>query len=275
MRGSAPRSRLTAGRNFIAVEMRDLLARDYVAASPSIALDKIRRIYSCELTVRGGDCAGIMQLRRLIASIDDTGRYARCLLITAPHTHWGEQTIVESFDTADQTYRIGSQLNAGEAMPYSFLFSADGAIAYEWADRSVPLDPAELAEAWDFIDRLNSLVASEFLVLPIPLGITIDHRFKKSIFDQQIFSFAELPPTDAHGCSVVRPVLESVIETNPVYPGRLQAAWFSAPDDTASSKAMGEWESETLSRLEKIVAQQSPEQARRFVEELESYLRTK
>src|ERR1041385_8286283 len=179
------------------VAMRDLLGQDYICPSPSIALEKIRRRFDCELTVRGDDCAGISALRRLIASIDRERRYAKSLLITAPHTHWGEEKIVESFDVHRRTYLIGAQPDARELTPYSFVFSANGAIPYEWADESVPFDREEFAVASDFIGRLNRLVATEFLDLPLPLGITIDHRFKKSIFDAQVFSFAETPAADA------------------------------------------------------------------------------
>jgi hypothetical protein len=256
-----------------AISMRELLARDYVASSPVSALEKIRRRFSCELTVRGSDCTGIVALRRLIASMDADGCYARCLLITAPHTHWGEHTIVESFDVNRRIYLIGSQPGGG--VPYSFVFSSEGAIPYEWADGSVPLDRGEFNEARGVIDRLNALVTAEFPKLPIPLGVTIDHRFKKSIFDAQIFAFAETPPPDGHGPSIVRALVESVLEANPVYPGRLQAAWFSASDEQGSQKLMNERERAALSRLEKMLATQPPEEALRFVEDLESYLRNK
>ena len=255
------------------VAMRELLERNYIAPSPSLALERIRRRYGCALTVRGDDCAGIAALRRLIASMDGGERYGKCLLITAPHTHWGEEEIVESFDADRRTYLIGSQPEACAVTPYSFVFSAHGAIPYEWADASVPLDRAELASAWELIGRLNALVADELSDLPIPLGVTIDHRFKQSIFDAQIFTFAETPAPDARGLAVVRALIESVVEANPVYPGRLQAAWFAAPE--APVEALDENETAALSRLEKILAEQPPDQALKFLEELEAYLRPK
>ncbi|HEY1267809.1 MAG TPA: hypothetical protein VGH16_11180 [Candidatus Binatia bacterium] len=267
MSGGAP------GSNPVS-DMRDLLARGYVAPSPSQALERIRQRFSCELTVRGSACAGIATLRRLIASMDAEGRYARSLLITAPHTHWGERAIVESFDADRRIYLIGAQ-SAVPVAPYSFVFSADGPIPYEWAGDSVPLNAAELEEARTFIGRLNAFVAAEFPDLPIPLGVTIDHRFKKSIFDAQIFAFAETPPPSGHGPSIVRALVESVVEANPRYPGALQAAWFSAPDEPPSHAALDERERAALARLEKILAGQPPDDALRFVEELESYLRGK
>jgi hypothetical protein len=267
MSGAAPRSNPVS-------DMRDLLARGYVAPSPSQALERIRQRFSCELTVRGSECAGIATLRRLITSMDAQGRYARSLLITAPHTHWGDQAIVESFDAHRRMYLIGTQ-SAVPVAPYSFVFSANGPIPYEWADDSVPLDRAELEEARTFIGRLNGLVAAEFPELPIPLGVTIDHRFKKSIFERQIFSFVETPPAEKNGPSIVRAMVESVVEANPLYPGALQAAWFSAPDEQRSDTDLDERERAALVRLEKILAEQPPEDALRFVEELESYLRGK
>jgi hypothetical protein len=258
----------------VAIELRDLLAKKYVAPSPSAALEKIRQRYSCALTVRGDDCAGIVQLRRLIASMDPDGRYARCLLITAPHTHWGERTIVESFDAARREYLIGSEAARDCLVPYSFVFSVEGAVPYEWADGAVPLNRAELAEAWEFLARLNALVVAECSELPIPLGVTIDHRFKKSIFDRQIFSFAETSPAEKGEPFIVRALVESVVETNPRYPGKLQAAWFSTPSIEAVD-TLDEREIAALADLEKILARKSPEEALRFVAELESYLRSK
>ncbi len=255
-------------------DMRDLLARGYVAPSPSQALERMRQRFCCELTVRGSDCAGIATLRRLIASMDADGRYARSLLITAPHTHWGEQTIIESFDADRRMYLIGAQ-SATAVAPYSFVFSAKGPIAYEWAGDSVPLVRAEIETAKTFIDRLNALVVTEFPELPIPLGVTIDHRFKKSIFDAQIFAFAETPPPGGDGPSIVRAFVESVVEANPLYPGALQAAWFSATDEALSDAGMDNRQRAALARLESILAEQPPEDALRFVEELESYLRGK
>jgi hypothetical protein len=224
--------------------------------------------------VRGDDCAGIVQLRRLIQSIDPDRRYARCLLITAPHTHWGERTIVESFDAERREYSIGSEASRGALVPFSFVFSAEGAIPYEWADGTVPVESPEFSEAWEFVRRLNALVVAECSELPVPLGVTIDHRFKKSIFDRQIFSFAETPPADKGGPAIVRALVESVVETNPTYPGKLQAAWFSAPEAEAVD-ALDERELAALARLEQILAGQSPEEALSFVAELESHLRSK
>src|ERR1044071_5179877 len=130
MSGCAPAS--TAARCIgVAIELRDLLAKKYAAPPPPAALEKIRQRYSCALTVRGDDCAGIVQLRRLIASMDPDGRYARCLLITAPHTHWGERTIVESFDAARREYSIGYEGPRDSLVPYSFVFSDEDAIPYE------------------------------------------------------------------------------------------------------------------------------------------------
>lgn len=255
-------------------DMRDLLARGYIAPSPSEALDRIRQRFSCELTVRGSECAGIATLRRLIASMDADGRYARALLITAPHTHWGEQAIVESFDAGRRMYLIGAQ-SAAPVAPYSFVFSVNGPIPYEWTDDSVPLNHTECEEVRRFIHRLNALIAAEFPQLPIPLGVTIDHRFKKSIFDRQIFSFAETPPAEKNGPSTVRAMVESVVEANPLYPGAFQAAWFSAPDEPRSDANLDDGERAALARLEKILAEQQPDDAVRFVEELESYLRGK
>ena len=261
------------GPAFPALDMPALLAGNYVAPRPTIAVERIRETFSCALTVRGSDCSGIIALRQLIASLDTDRRFARALLISAPHTHWGGATIVESFESSRNAYLIGTQAVKTRLAPYSFVFSSEGPIPYEWADTSVPLDRAELVEVWDFIWRLNELVAREFSGrLPMPLGVAIDHRFKKSIWDEQIFSFAETPSEDEKGRSVVRAMVESAIRPNPAYPGKLQAAWFSAPD---SEPDLNDSEVGVLLKLEKILEAEEPEEALRFVEKLESHLRSR
>ena len=117
-------------------------------------------------------------------------------------------------------------------------------------------------------------MVAECSELPIPLGVTIDHRFKASIFDQQIFSFAETPPAEKGGPSIVRALVESVVTTNPTYPGKLQAAWFSALGGEAVDE-LNQREIKALAKLEEILAGPSPEEALRFVAELESHLRSK
>src|ERR1051325_5170868 len=112
------------------------------------------------------------------------------------------------FDAARREYLIGSEAARDCLVPYSFVFSVQGAVPYEWADGAVPLNRAELAEAWEFLARLNALVVAECSELPIPLGVTIDHRFKKSIFDRQIFSFAETSPAEKGEPFIVRALVE-------------------------------------------------------------------
>jgi hypothetical protein len=264
-------SRRGEGRVFPDSDMRDLLARNYVAPHPLVARQRIRDTFSCELTVRGDDCSGIGILRQLIASLDSDARYAKALLISAPHTHWGDQTIVESFEAEQNAFVVGPHSGATNLKPYSFVFTLKGPVAYEWADDTVPVARSELAEIWNFIWRLNEMVIEEFTGrLPIPLGVTIDHRFKKSIWDEQIFSFAEI--RSINGRAVVKARVESVIEANPVYPGQVQAAWFSSP--AAEKAGVNDREASVLSRLENILRNQEPTEAVRFLEQLESYLRS-
>ena len=54
--------------------------------------------------------------------------------------------------------------------------------------------------------------------MPIPLGVMIDHRFKRSVWDEQLFTFVEGPHNAENGRAIVEPVIESVVCPNPVVP---------------------------------------------------------
>src|ERR1017187_1431397 len=211
---------------FVSLPMLRLIEEGYVAPHPETARERIRGRYHCELTQSGRGCPGIALLRDLIQSIDSDLRFARSLFITAVHTHWGEGKIVISFDPGRNIFLSGPTASSGTLRPFSFVFSAAGPVPYEWADESVPVGRPHLDELYAFIVGLNEVVvASAADDLPIPLGVTINHRFKRSVWDEQVFSFAEGPHDEENGRAIVRPVVESIVDAKPQYPDQVQVAW--------------------------------------------------
>src|SRR5687768_14567407 len=87
--------------------MSQLLRDGYLAPSAEVARARLSRRYSCQLTRDGIGVEGISRLRNLIQRMDADRRYCRALLISAPHTHWGDTTIIESFDESRDAYLNG------------------------------------------------------------------------------------------------------------------------------------------------------------------------
>ena len=258
---------------FDSLPMRRLIEEGYVAPHPETARERIRTRFSCELTQSGRDCPGIALLRYLIQSLDSDLRFARGLFITAAHTHWGDGEIVISFDPGRNIFLSGPTAAGGTLCPFSFVFSAGGPVPYEWADRSVPVGGPHLDELYAFIGRLNELVvASVADGLPIPLGVTINHRFKRSVWDQQVFSFAEGPHDEENGRAVVRPVVESIVNAKSQYPDQVQVAWSAFPNAAFRYPELTDDEAEECLRLESLLRKLNPQDAVAFMNDLQAYL---
>jgi hypothetical protein len=247
-----------------------LLAEGFLAPHPEVACDRISERFGCTLTATGNECAGIGSIRRLIAEHDRETRFARCLLLTAAHTHWGDKMIVESFDATRNVFLAGPVREVGSVYPISFVFSLEGPIPYEWADDTVPVDADDLQAVHEFIVKLNSKVVAHFSPLPIPLGVMIDHRFKTSMWDEQLFSFAEGPHNEEDGRAVIRPVFESALFGETRYPDQIQVAWSALP--VVVEPSLADLEQTALRRLERSLENRSPPEAIAFVSELEAAL---
>ena len=172
---------------------------------------------------------------------------------------------MESYDAARGMYLVGPSRPAGSLTPYSFVFSKDGPAPYEWADITVPIDVGEVAEVVDFACRLNALVVAQVPQLPIPLGITIDHRFKTSIWAEQVYSFAEGASDEHNGRAVVEPVVDSVIHANPERPGTVQVAWSAFPEDELFDSSLAPAEERFLLAIESALRMMPPDEGRNFV----------
>lgn len=257
---------------FSKIPISELVVRGYVSSHPVTARERISRHYFCELSLSGRECDGIRIIRDLVESLDINLRFAKSLLICAPHTHWGDQAIIETFDSDRSVFLQGPAI-ADEVRPISFVFTQDGPAPFEWMDETVSVDPAELAEAYDFIDHLNRDLVSQFRQsLPIPLGISIDHRFKQSIFEERLFGYIEGYHLEQGGRAIVRPVLESVVEPEDRYPDQVQVTWSCFPNSYYHDLKSTEAEKQVLRQLEAALTSMPPSEAVEFISGLQSAL---
>ncbi|MEA3207660.1 MAG: hypothetical protein QOE70_717 [Chthoniobacter sp.] len=256
------------------VPIARLVADGLIAAHPVQARTRIMERYGCELTVLGLECSAIRTLRDLVESLDDRGRFARCLVLCASHTHWGDRAIVESYDRVREVFLNGPVAASGDLTPMSFVFTEGGPIPFEWCDQTVSFDPGSLNSIFEFIVRLNDLVVSTFRSeLPIPIGISIDHRFKNTIWDDQIFGYAEGAQDEEDGRAVVRPILDSVLSPYVDDPEQVQVTWTCFPNHRLNQLELKDDDHTTLSKLEAHLATLKPSETVVFVNELETALR--
>ena len=160
---------------------------DKVAYEADSSLAAISKCFRCNTRQDGANNYGISILRDEIAKLGNADSDAYSLMIVAPHTHWRKpESIVYRFDAEHQRYLIQNQtLRKAEGyLPVSFVFSDDGPLPYEWTDNSIFIDRNEYDRAYRLISELNSIVAS----FNWPLGISIDFRFKKSLFSKNLAS---------------------------------------------------------------------------------------
>lgn len=213
-------------------------------------------------------------LRDLVQSLDLDLKFARSLFITAAHTHWGSSKIIISFDRERNVFLSGPKVSTGTLYPFSFVFSPHGPVPYEWADETVPVDKSDLDELYVFIERLNTrVVAAVASGLPIPLGVAINHRFKRSVWAEQVFSFAEGPHDEEQGRAVIRPVVESIVETSR-YPDQVQVAWSAFPNTSFRHPGLTADEATVCVRLEGLLREMNPQEGLAFMDDLHTYLKT-
>jgi hypothetical protein len=176
--------------------MEKLVDGGYVAASPGLAVDAIKRQYGEVPDRLGSNCDGLSKLRQAI--IDTAGeahadRIANGLILVASHTHWEPAPIFYSFNQVTQRYCVGPQVGRGPFIATSFVFSSDGPVPYEWADASCGINTCDVEQAHDFVEHLNSHVVNQnWYEEPLLFGVSINHRFK-DIFSLATCSTHESP----------------------------------------------------------------------------------
>ncbi len=223
----------------------DLIKKGLLAPSPKAAVDRLSLKYGDRPTRIGTNCRGIVEFRKLLKSaLDDS--YSLAMIITAPHTHWEPGPIVQTFDPAENRYWVGPVRGSEPFFPVSFVFSEIGPVPYEWADASCRLKTSELVVAWGMVRSIADAISKHpILRPPLPLGISLHHRFK-AIFDQPTISTIEVPADD--GCG-----LSYITRDQAVYP------LFSAEENQVgwSSSTVPELSPDEVAVLEELDAQLS------------------
>ncbi|MGO4290310.1 hypothetical protein [Chitinophaga sp. RAB17] len=172
-----------------------LLFSGKITVEASNALDRITHFYGMVPSRDGGNIPGITQLRDMLYHLAQDKLTLNGLAIIAPHSHWhGRQPVIYTYHPTLNIYRIGEQKIRKDSYykPVTFIFSDYGALPYEWADESVPIDPAAWEECLQLIQLLNATLNDTTL----PLGIAIDFRFRYSLYGEAEPSMEKSEPTD-------------------------------------------------------------------------------
>jgi len=167
----------------------DIISRE-ISDNPLIAVNKIIDKFQSIPTLSGNNIPGIIEIRDKLFEICKSKRIINAFSIVAAHTHWHDKMpIIYTYDLQKKEYIIGPHKieNEGIYYPVSFVFYNDFPLPYEWC-YLIPFKDAEYKKAYEIIVELNN----SFHKYKYQLGISIDFRFKKSIFDKPIAS-VELP----------------------------------------------------------------------------------
>jgi hypothetical protein len=110
-------------------------------------------------------------------------------------------------------------------VPVSFVFSAEGPLAFEWADESTGLEEAEISDVCEVIRRLNERVHSHHW----PLGMSLNFRFKALFSDRKIAT-VEFPIDDYDDDVPALVVPIERYQGTPLALGEAQVAWHAHSD---------------------------------------------
>lgn len=261
----------------VEIPVQDLVDLGYVAPLPVIARRRIQERFRIDdIEGYAPDCEGFNVLREIADRLDPDEKFRHAVFLSACHTHWDDNKIIESFDATAGHYLNGPRPNVdtGILKPYSFAFSRHGALPVEWMDDSVPINEHELNELYDWIAEFNDEVQKElYFSLPLPIGIMIDHRFKTSLWEPRIFSFAEGDSEEFDGRAKVVPIFESIIDPAPAMPNTVQVTWSAfGKAYFAEVPAASQEEREFFRHFEGAIAAQPAMGAREFADAVESLL---
>lgn len=254
----------------------EMLVGGFLSPGPIEARERISQRYGCSMDPHPKNCELILLIRDIFYKIDK--RLIDATFLCAPHTHWGDQLIVESYTASERKYEIGpSDEPATDTLrPFSFVFSENGPMPYEWMDASVPVDSGELEEIYRIICQVSTELANQSEILfPIPLGIMIDHRFKNSIWGSRTHSFAETSSQQGQKRAEIRPVFESVLHDSEQVPDTVAVAWSANIDQAPPSHSFSKTEAEFYELLEKHISILNPEDVPEFLEFIDSELKNR
>lgn len=179
----------------------DLIYRGAVADDPSASVQKVNSFFKLEPSVDGGNIEGIRLIRKELLNRAKEKKHISSLMIVAPHTHWHDRKpIIYHYDTEKEQYFIGPHIidPLKEYLPVSFAMTSKGVLAYEWIDESIRPD----IEEWNYAIELLYNSAPLIQMNEWPLGLAIDFRFKKSLFETA-YSSVEYPESEKSSFSII------------------------------------------------------------------------
>jgi len=181
-----------SGRDLIDIypEYEKIVFPDFVSQTPGIAIEKIKQYFKVQPSINGNNIPGILDIRDRLFKLVEQKEFVNAFAIVASHTHWrAQKPIVYNYFINENQYIIGPHSINSDSIyyPVSFVFHEDFPLAFEWAE-GLPLNIKEFEIALLIINKLNSEIQNK----KYPIGISIDFRFKKSLFENPIFS-VEVP----------------------------------------------------------------------------------
>lgn len=177
-------SRQLAGRELLRIFEScsyEEIYRSHIAMDPGGAISKLDLLYGEIPDALGTNISGIDRIREQISLHVFQPKHCHALIITAPHTHWQRfQPIIYQYDINDDCYIVGPQrvYSNDRYRPVSFALTNQGAIPYEWADGTISMVDNE----YDLVVDIINAVAISLKVDVLPFGISVDFRFKDSLF---------------------------------------------------------------------------------------------
>ena len=187
----------------------EVVKKDRIAQGATEALERIKAHYECDLSQDGHSLQAVQKIRDKLYTICGNPKMVNPYTILAPHVHWHDIKPTIYISQKKDEYIIGQHDIKDSSLyyPVTFIFSEMGLIPFEWAEQSIEINKTEHKEIVAVLVELNSSLGT----VNSPLGIAIDFRFKKSLFDSPTGSL-ELPISDTEhpycGYSKIVPRIE-------------------------------------------------------------------
>lgn len=242
------------------VDCAPLLASGILCSDPDEANARLAVSEGKKPWRNGMNVPAINELRRILSGCCPA-EFVPAFVVIAPHSHWSAGVLIERFDPKLNRYWLGPRPASGKYRPYSFAFSDDGFIPFEYADESVPMDEQRYRQAIAVIGEIETAVRSQGRLQSFRgLGLSIDHRFK-TIGERTLFSTME------HQCHETRQAYVEIDEEVGFRSkvGIGQVGWSAWAHDRESERDIVE----LMRAIEEIVESLPPDEAREFIKSLD------
>lgn len=228
-----------------------ILFPNLVSQSPELATQRAEKYFGTELTQAATNIPSLAEIRNHIYECSPEIRVIDSFTIVLPHTHWKKRTpIIYSFDKPNKRYIIGPHqiIERETYIPVSFAFYKGTAIPYEWADETVGIDLKEFDTCLEIIQK----VASKYDCIYFPFGISIDFRFKATLFST-FGGTVEIPETDENSplAEFSYIIAQTAFDRSDMNLSLAQVAWHPHSDKILN---LNEEETDLLTELRKLLS---------------------